>query len=318
MPETFSAFGLSLSAGFPIPGAIPTVTDSRLPPVALELVSGERLESQWSGPLMPKPWRGKLGDGQELTIEWGLDGDLLFRYGDRATYLLSAARDRLGCAPAEAASGAWLRVLLSRVLPNVSIAHGYEALHASAVETERGVVALAASSGSGKSTLALELVRRGLPLFADDTVVLGRGPDGAVEAYPSAPFVNPPASAGELDGLGTDLGLYDGERWLAVAADAASAEPAPLQAIVLLERGPDKLLGAWRMSPSPLALAPFMLGLPDHAGRDAGRFSLYSDLVGDACLMRLTADLGHRPRDLAETLVRELGRDSAALAGGAA
>jgi hypothetical protein len=312
---TISVFGLSVSADFPLPAGIPACEAASLPAVALEIASPERLEAEWSGAVAPEPWRGKLGDGLELAIEWGRGGDLLFRYGDRASFLLGAAHDRLRCAPMDPASSAWLRVLLTRVLPNVAIANGYEALHASAVATEHGTVAVAAASGSGKSTLALELVKRGRPLFADDTVVLGRRA-GEVEAHPSGPFANLPPSAEKPTELGTDLGLVDGERWVAIA-DTAS-EPAPVAAIVLLERRPGELLGASSVSASPLALAPFMLGLPDHEGRDATRFSLYSDLVQSTRLLRLTADVGHSPADLAEVLERALELGAPAAVGGVA
>jgi hypothetical protein len=239
-----------------------------------------------------------------FAIERGREGDLLFRYGTRARFHLDARCRRIGCVPGDPAGAAWRRMLLTRVLPNVSIAHGYEALHASAVLTDHGVVAIAAPSGTGKSTLALELVRRGWPLFADDTVVLGRR-DDAIEAHPAAPFINLPAAAGNVRSLGTDLGLVDGERWVAVADPADT--PAEVAAIVLLERKPGKLLGARPMGVSPLALAPFMLGLPDDEGRDSARFALYADLVERTQLLRLTAGAAHRPADLAETLERTLG-----------
>src|SRR5690606_18526516 len=56
------------------------------------------------------------------------------------------------------------------VLPLVLQAAGTEVLHASAVLTPRGVLALCAESGTGKSTLAYGLSRRGYPLWADDAV----------------------------------------------------------------------------------------------------------------------------------------------------
>ena len=303
MVESFPAFGLSIEARFPLPiDSAPT--DSELPRVALEMEPPARLESRWSGSAAPKAWRGRLGDDQVFAIERGREGDLLFRYGTRARFHLDARGRRIGCVPSDPAGVAWRRVLLTRVLPNVGIAHEYEALHASAVSTDRGVVAIAAPSGTGKSTLALELMRRGWPLFADDTVVLGRRGD-AIEAHPAAPFINLPAAAGHVPSLGTDLGLVDGERWVAVANSADSV--AEVAAIVLLERGPGMLLGAWSMSGSPLTLAPFMLGLPDDDGRDSARFALYADLVERVQLLRLTADATHRPADLAETLERALG-----------
>jgi hypothetical protein len=289
--------------------------DPSLPAVALEIVSPERLEDEFSGAVVSRPWQGRLGDGEEFTVVWGRKGDLLFCYGERASFLLSPGGDRLDCAPVNPGSIAWLRVLLTRVLPNVSIANGYEALHASAVATDRGTVAIVAASGSGKSTLALELIKRGRPLFADDTLVLGRGA-GAVQAYPSTPFVNLPTSAGDPPAAGTDLGTLGGERWLAVAGAAVDASP--VAAVVLLERGPGKPLGAWPLRESPLLLAPFMLGLPDHRGREVARFTLYSDLVRDARLLRLSADPGHLPEDLAETLERAILRGSPVAARGAA
>ncbi len=311
MVESFSAFGLSITARFPIPGEALLTAEPKLPEVVLEIESPQRLEQEWSGSVSPQAWQGRLGDGQEFAIEWGREGDLLFRYGTRARFRLDPTGAHLGCAPSDPAAVAWRRVLLTRVLPNVGIAHGYEALHASAVSTERGIVALAAASGAGKSTLARELMERGWPLFADDTVVLGRN-GNVVEAHPSAPFVNLPEAAGDVGSLGTDLGVIDGERWVAVA-DFPLA-PRSVAAIVLLEREPGMPLGAWPMRESPLALAPFMLGLPDHEGRDADRFALYADLVERTQLMRLTADTGHSPADLAEALEGALGLSSGAMA----
>jgi hypothetical protein len=48
---------------------------------------------------------------------------------------------------------------------------GYEALHASAIETPRAVVAFCGASGSGKSTLSYALGRRAFEPWADDVVV---------------------------------------------------------------------------------------------------------------------------------------------------
>jgi hypothetical protein len=56
------------------------------------------------------------------------------------------------------------------VLPIVLQTRGREVLHASAVLTPRGVVALCARSGTGKSTMAFALSQQGWPLWADDAV----------------------------------------------------------------------------------------------------------------------------------------------------
>lgn len=58
------------------------------------------------------------------------------------------------------------------VLPLVLQSRGLEVLHASAVRTPHGVIALCAVKETGKSTLAYALSRRGHPLWADDAVVV--------------------------------------------------------------------------------------------------------------------------------------------------
>jgi hypothetical protein len=306
MSKSYIAFGLALRPSFSLPGMEP-VEDGGLPRVSIELEAPEDLMAGWSGGLTPSPWRGRLGDGNELTIERGVRGDLLFGYGNRARFRLDPGAAKLACAPREPGALDWRRVLLTRVLPNVSLARGREALHAGAVETPLGMVAVAAPSGTGKSTLAVELIRRGWPLVADDVLVLSRGP-GGVEAHPSSPHMNlgdATADSVSASELGETLGVLGGERWVAV--EAASREARPLAAVFLLERSRGLSLEAEALPASPLVLAPFMLGLPDEKGRDASRFALYSDLIESTTLLRLGADPGDRPADLADAVELSLG-----------
>jgi hypothetical protein len=312
MDGGYVAYGLSLLSSFPLPGMVPAELEG--PPslgLGLEALAG--LEAAWSGPIGPSPWRGRLGDGQMLTIERGVDGDLRFAYGDRACFRLSRAGDRLGCAPRDATKLDWQRVLLNRILPNVSIAHGNEALHACAVETPLGVVAVAAPSGTGKSTLARELMRKGWPLFADDTLILSRG-DEAIEAQAATPHMNIATGSGDSGSLGETLAELGGESWLAI--HRASSGAREVAAVVILERGPRLALGARPLGATPLALAPYMLGLPDDEGRDASRFALYSDLAESARLIQLTGGPADRPAALADALERVLDLSSPLTAGG--
>jgi hypothetical protein len=271
---------LDLSADLPLPG-LPERTGG-LPQLRLRVVDAGELEAAWSGAATAGSWRGTLRDGAELTIRWGNDGDLLFGYGEEARYLLDPAAERLLCAPGDPDALAWQRVLLSRVLPVVAIARGYEALHAAAVGTPAGVVAIVGASGAGKSTLAAELVRRGHELFGDDVLVCGRGPEGVV-AYPGGAHLS--FEPGGEEGIAAEvLGELGGKLWATVAG--AAVEPAPIAAVVLLERG-EGPVAAQELPPSPLTLAPFMLGLPDEEGRDGARFALYADLVEAGRLLRL-------------------------------
>jgi hypothetical protein len=300
MADRLSALGLDLRVDFFLPGLAPYDGDDGHPELEVSLATPARLEAAWSGATLPGRWRGLLGDGELFEIERGRDGDLLFHYGRRARFHLSADARDLSCCPADVADRGWLRALVTKVLPNVAIAHGYEALHAAAVGDERGAILILAASGGGKSSLALELVRRGWRFCADDVVVLGRRGD-AIEAHPAGPFANLPADG--ADGV-PHLLLDPGptKRWVAI--EGAATRPSPVQALVVLERSPAALLGAWPASPSLLPLTPFMLGLPDDTCRDGERFALYADLVEDARLIHLTGGTAHRPIDLAETLLR--------------
>lgn len=307
----YVAFGLSLRSAFPLPGMVPEEGEG-LPSIELEIVTPARLRSAWSGELRTPSWRGRLGGGGTFTIGYGVDGDLLFAFGDRVRFRLDPEACRLQCAPQARSDLDWQRVLLTRVLPSLALARGREALHAGAVASPIGVVGVAAPSGTGKSTLAAELMRRGWPLFCDDVLVLAPGAAG-VEAHPGSPHVNLACGDGRDSAPpGVTLGLHAGERWMAV--EEAARSPRPLAALFLLERGPGLRLGAERLPASPLHLAPYMLGLPDERSRDprreAERFALYSELIGGTAVFRLSGGTDDGPAALADTVERSLGRSA--------
>jgi hypothetical protein len=312
MEKSYSAFGLELRSGFPLAGMTP-VRPAGLPVLALSLETPAELEDVWVAAEGAGAWRGMLSDGNELKIERG-PGGLLFSYGSRARFRLDPVAGRLGCAPLDPTALDWQRVLLDRVLPQASLAFGREAIHAAAVETPLGVVAIAAAGGTGKSTLAAEMVRRGHRFFCDDVLVLGGG--GAVVAHPGAPHMTLDPAGGSVDVAveGSALGVLDGECWIEVAAAAAPA-PRPVAAVALLERAAGLSLEAESLPASPLALAPFMLGLPDDDGRDGRRFALYSDLVEATKLLALRGDAADSPRAFADELERAVGLGARASSG---
>lgn len=301
MDTGYVAYGLALRCSFSLPGMAPRGAEG-LPALALNLVSDGELQAAWSGH-RGSAWRGQLGDGHEFSIARGPGGDLLFAYGDEARFRFDRAAGVLECAPGEPADLAWQRVLLSRVLPNVSLAYGREALHASAVESPRGVVAIAAPSETGKSTLAAELVRRGWPLCTDDVLVLDAAADGTV-AHPGTPHVTTGTEVPWSEPRGAAIGVLAGERWMTVRD--AQPKPAGVAAVFLLDRRPELSLATRFLPSSPLVLAPYMLGLPDESGRESARFALYSDLVASAALVRLTASSEDTPAELADEVERAL------------
>lgn len=316
MKTRYVAYGLALCSSFRLPGMVPTGAE-RLPALALELVTPSELEAAWSGPDGALAWRGRLGDGSELTIERGVAGDHLFTNGDRAWFRLDSSGRSLTCAPRRSGLG-WQRTLLTKVLSSISVMRGYEALHASAVDSPWGAVAVAAPTGMGKTTLALELMRRGWPLLTDDVLALAAAPEG-VMALPGTPHMNVAATPPDglaADEIGPTLGILAGERW--VPASRTAREACPVRAICLLERGQGLSLDVRVLPPNPLPLAPYILGLPGDVERERRRFELYADLMGSATLMRLTCDVTVRPLDLADLIEQALADRSVALAVGGA
>jgi hypothetical protein len=302
----YSAYGLRINSSFALTGAR---TDAGpledLPSLTLALQRPDEIDSAWRTAGGPPEWRGLLGDGRELLMERGVDGDLLFSYGELARFHLDPSMQRLDCAPSGAGLD-WQRTLISKVIPTISVMRGYEALHASAVDAPEGVVAIMAPSGSGKSTLATELLARGWPLFADDVLALSQG-EAEVQAHPGTPHMNIAlAPAGGIDPLtlGDTLAVLGGERWLSVAT--VTARPRPVRMLCLLERRPDLALEIHTLSSNPLVLAPYMLGLSSDPERQRSRFSLYANLIESATLVRLTAGVEDPPRLLADLVEQAL------------
>ncbi len=323
MTTTYVAFGLELRASFPLPGMEPGEAET-LPSLELKLTTPQELHSAWSGCDRAPEWRGRLGDGLDLAIERGVAGDLRFSYGelapseeDRARFLLDPDMRRLRCAPTRAGLD-WQRALVTKVLSTISVMRGYEALHAAAVDSPEGVVAIMAPSGTGKSTLAVELLRRDWPLVSDDVLVLERT-ERAVRAHPGTPHMNLAESIpGGTDPrtLGSTLGMLAGERWLATHATAT--DPRPVRMLCLLERRSGLSLESHTLPTNPLPLMPYVLGLSTNAERQRDRFGLYADLTMSATLVRLTAGLEHRPEQLADLLEQALASRSELIAGGIA
>jgi hypothetical protein len=239
-----------------------------------------------------------LGDGEELVIERSGAGERLFSYGRRACFHLDGALGELTCAPAHPGLD-WLRTLLAKVLPAVSVMRGYEALHAAAVRGPHGAIALAGPSGIGKTTLAMTLMARGMPLVCDDVLAMSRSGAGVI-AHPGTAHVNVAQSpVGPVPGAAT-IGVLAGERWATVGP--LSEQACPLAAVVLLQRAERLPLNVRRLPASPLALSPYVLGIAPDESRRASRFALYAELAANVPLFQLTASPSDGPEALADEI----------------
>ncbi|HEX5852909.1 MAG TPA: hypothetical protein VFY36_07450 [Solirubrobacteraceae bacterium] len=302
METRYAAYGLNLSCSFQLVGMRATAQiDNDLPSLALALREPSEIDHEWSGSTGPPQWRGRLGDGLDLTIETGATGEVLFAYGDRARFRLHRDMSQLDCAPAHEGLD-WQRALIGKVIPAISVMLGYEALHGAVVDSPDGVVAIMAPSGSGKSTLAIELLGRGWPLFADDVLIL-EDSHGTVRAHAGTPHMNiaePPPGTLDPQTLGDTLGILAGERWL--AAGKTTMRPRPVRMLCVLQRGAELTTQTRTLTSNPLSLAPYMLGLSTDPERQRSRFSLYADLMDSTALVQITADLAQRPTQIADLL----------------
>lgn len=198
---------------------------------------------RWTeGPLRPAPdpadvgveiWRdldgriGALGERRADLFLLHLPGLACFEFG-------LAGDEVVVRAPPETRRETIEDQFFRTALPLILQARGREVLHASAVSTPAGVVALCAEKESGKSTLAYALSRRGYSLWADDAVAI-EVEDERAWSFP-VPFALRlrPASAAHFERAGTPPAPDPPARRVAAAGSANGR--APLRAAFVLTR----------------------------------------------------------------------------------
>jgi hypothetical protein len=273
------------------------------------------IAEDWSG-LKEIGWQAVI-DGAPFVVERGCDGDHRFVHGEppdhsgspspqtRAIHHLSADVSVLQCAPADQDDLTWWRLLLDSVLFTIALLHGYEALHAGAIATPNGAIAITATTGGGKSTLLTELLSRGHVLLADDVLVLQPRATQPPLSYPAAPLMTIPAARVAMLSMPQPpdpIAALGEERWIAFPT---FPRPLELKALVVLDRQPTS-----QPQPSlckieaPLAaLLGALMSFPDTVERQRARFELASSLASTVGLWRLTASADTPPDALADALL---------------
>jgi hypothetical protein len=313
---SLTAFGLNLRPETPPPGAWEPRPRPRLEP-SLEIrpVTAQTVEHSWSG-LEAIGWEGVI-DGARFVVERGIEGDHRFVHGappdergapveaTRAVHHLSAEASLLQCAPSHPDEPSWWRLVLDSVLFTVALLQGYEALHAGAVCTPAGVIAITAASGGGKSTLLTELLRRGSTLMADDVLMLETRGTETPLAYPGPPLMSVPTARApmmsERNRVETICSLDD-ELWIAVPVHP---EPLPLKALVVLDRRPNLPTALTRIADPLAPVLSSLMRFPRSPERERMRFELASVMASETALWRLTAALDTSPSALADVLLRK-------------
>jgi len=116
-------------------------------------------------------WQPNDGVGAAPVLGWRCGGLAFLQFPGFARYVFESGSSTVSGYPFAGASSALLQDVYQRaVLPILLQDSGTEVLHASAIDTQAGVVAFAARSGTGKSTLAYEFGERGYGVWADDAL----------------------------------------------------------------------------------------------------------------------------------------------------
>jgi hypothetical protein len=294
------AFGLSLHFDGAPPGAW-EARASRSPGLEVRLSARGEIEERWSG-------SGTIGweatiDGSDFVVERGGGGDYRFRHTASSLCHLSGDGAVLLCALGDEQDPLSWRVVLDSVLFSVALIEGYEALHAGAIGTAAGALAIAAGSGGGKSTLLAELLAGGCSLLADDIVVLESRDGAAPLAHPGAPLMTVPA---EIESPpGTAIGSVGAETWTAVPT---APEAMPLLGLVVLNRGPGLATGLRRVEEPLALLMGSLLRFPRSAERERARFELAAEIAAEVPVWELRADLKVTPAALADLVRARLQR----------
>ncbi len=288
-----SAFGLELESDFALPGLRVTSANANAAIVELRRVPRPEL-----APLISEPrtlrYLQVLDQCPYAMLE-GARGDVLFHYGPRALFHLSADRRQLRCAPTDAEDRTWQRVLLDTVLWSASLLSGFELLHASAVLTRAGVVAFAATSGGGKTSLAAEMIRRGALPFSDDILAV-EDRDGRLLAHPGPPLLNLPATS-RLPGS-VVIADFGEEHWVWLSR-SAPLPPTELAAVVLLDRQGDGAACA-PVDATSMTLLPYAIGFPHMGDRARQRFELCGAIAAGVPVLQLRAHPSLGPAALAD------------------
>lgn len=306
--RAFRAFGLAVTADLALPGIADGV-DGVHRPVHIRLAERSEVAGRFSGDPVGT-WETTLGDGAALRYDSGASGDHRVVYGETVFHIDEAAALIL-CATPDRHDAAWQRQLLDTVLFTVSFIRGFELLHAGAVVTPAGAVAVAGRTGAGKSSLVAELMRRGHRLLSDDVLAVEAAGDRVI-AFPGPAVMNLPAGRSDLDELSAGVvARFDAEdeQWVVIAG--AAREPVPLAALFVLDpAGP--ATGIETVTDATfLDLAPFTISLPHDRVRAQRRFDVLSTLADRVPVNRLSRGSGASPAALADHIEGWLGRDGA-------
>jgi hypothetical protein len=284
---------------FALPGLAAASSAGAGPRISIRMATPEQLRESWSGACGPPDWKAVLANGIVIQHELGLAHDQRFVYGSD-TFLITPDARTVLCSVERPHDERWQRQLLDTILFSVSFTHGFELLHASAVEVDEGVVAFVAPTGGGKSSVATEFGRRGYRIVCDDVLAIGRRGD-ELFCHPGPAVMNIPTSASLPPSLGASLiTTFADEDELWVALEHAATSPRTLRSVYLLDRSAGRRSVSKVTGATVLDLLPNSISLPHSAARARSRFELFSELAEQVPVFSLAAEPTASPGTLVD------------------
>lgn len=272
----------------------------------MSLADKHEIGGCWSDASGVPSWQTTYPSHCHVRLDRGQAGDHLLTFGRKASFHLDRDGRSLLCSSAEPDSREWQRFLLDTVLYCVSLIHGFEALHASAVRIEGSVGAFVGASGAGKSVLAGELVRRGHDFLADDVLALSHT-DREVLAHAAPPLMTLPSASTATEEVGDPLTVQPEEGTSVVRVRRFTAEAQAPAKVFILDRQSRSALQPLREMAHG-RLLPHMLSLDRRPDRALSRFALLDRLVAETPVFRLCVEDGN-PAEAANIVEAELQTD---------
>lgn len=252
---------------------------------------------------------------------WRLGAFYMLRFPDLADFVISNQGDEVRAYPAPGVPEITIRhLLLGQVLPFVLSRRGDVVLHASAVVSPVGAIAFLGASGQGKSTLTASLTQRGLPLLADDCLLV-QGDERGFAALPGYGGIRLwPDSIAELYHRSPDLAPvahYTDKLVVRPSNDGLGpmAEPVELRRIYLLDPIADSD-SECQVAITPMSQQEGFINYLKHSYRLdphdrpalATEFSRLTQLAAAHLLFRLTYPRNFlRLRDVEDTVLADCG-----------
>jgi hypothetical protein len=243
--------------------------------------------------------------GSPLAIGSVEDGEYRIRFPNLATFAFRPGEGEVRVASAPTTPRRVIEDLFrTAALPLMLQAEGYEAIHASAVQIPKGVVAFCGFSGAGKTTVAYGLARRGHGMWADDAVIVSM-PDADRNVLTSSRLphtINLRPESRRFFGLEQDAD---------VAVGTAKSDEDQLVAVVVLSPDAHATLQTTLLplDAALTAVLPHAYCFFAEEGREQKTVTAYLDLVARVPVFRLRFPNGFARFDAAldaiETRIRQ-------------